>query len=64
MLEIYAAKSTVRLDISEAMAAIGEVRFTLDRNRTVFRDDAAGVATRTFQKPEILGFNLMLQARF
>ena len=28
------------------------------------RDDATGVAEPTFEKPDIFGFNALLQARF
>lgn len=61
---IFAAKTTFRWDLSEIVAAIGEVYYTYDTNRTTFRDDALGIAQPTFEKPHALGFNAVLQARF
>ena len=61
---IISAKGTFRWDLSEAVAAVGELYYTYDRNRTTFRDDALGIAQPSFQKPHALGFNLLLQARF
>ncbi len=61
---IISAKGTFRWDLSESVAAVGELYYTYDRNRTTFRDDVLGVAQPSFQKPHALGFNLLLQARF
>lgn len=61
---IFSAKATFRWDLSEAVAAIGEVYYTRDTNRTTFKDDLAGVAEPVFEKPNALGFNAILQARF
>jgi hypothetical protein len=61
---VYSVKGTFRLQISEVVAAIGELYFTLNNNQTTFKEDAQGVSEPSFQKPEILGFNLLLQARF
>jgi hypothetical protein len=63
-LFILSAKITLRLDISEYFAFIGEAYYTRDPNRVTFRDDAAGVAQPTFEKEHGLGGNLILQARF
>ncbi|WP_163868406.1 hypothetical protein [Myxococcus eversor] len=61
---IYSAKATFRWDLSDSVAAVGEVYYTYDTNRTTFRDDITGVAQPTFEKPHALGFNTLLQARF
>ncbi len=61
---ILSAKATFRWDLSETVAAVGEVYYTFDNNRTTFRDDVTGVAQPRFEKPNALGFNTLLQARF
>ncbi|MCY1015226.1 hypothetical protein [Pyxidicoccus sp. MSG2] len=61
---IYSAKATFRWDLSDSVAAVGEVYYTYDNNRTTFRDDITGVAQPTFEDPHALGFNTLLQARF
>jgi hypothetical protein len=61
---IYSTKVTLRWDLSEYFAAVGEFFFTYDRNRATFKDSAEGVSEPTFENPVILGFNTMLQARF
>ncbi|WP_164017264.1 hypothetical protein [Pyxidicoccus trucidator] len=61
---IYSAKATFRWDLSDSVAAVGEVYYTYDNNRTTFRDDITGVSQPTFEDPHALGFNTLLQARF
>jgi hypothetical protein len=61
---IWSAKTTVRWDLSESVAAIAELYFTRDRNRYSFRDDISGIAEPTQDKPNSLGFNTLIQARF
>jgi hypothetical protein len=61
---ILSAKATFRWDLSETVAAVGEIYYTYDNNRTTFRDDVTGVAQPRFEKPNALGFNTLLQARF
>jgi hypothetical protein len=61
---ILSAKYTFRWDLSETVAAVGEVYYTYDSNRTTFRDDVTGVAQPRFEDPNALGFNMLLQARF
>ena len=61
---IFSAKATFRWDLSDIIAAIGEVYYTYDSNRTTFRDDVLGIAQPSFEKPHALGFNTVLQARF
>ncbi|XXF75824.1 hypothetical protein P2318_22550 [Myxococcaceae bacterium GXIMD 01537] len=61
---ILSAKATARWDLSETVAAIAEVYYTYDNNRTTFRDDVTGIAQPSFEKPHALGFNTLLQARF
>ncbi|MBI5507793.1 MAG: hypothetical protein HY903_03460 [Deltaproteobacteria bacterium] len=61
---IYAAKGTAKWDLSEAMSVIGEVSFQYDPNRRTPMQDPSGITVRVPQSPEIIGFNLLLQARF
>jgi hypothetical protein len=61
---VISMKATGRMQISDYIAAVGEVYFTIDNNRTTFKDDSTGVSEPSFEKPYILGFNLLLQARF
>ena len=63
-LPIYSAKATFRWDLSEYVAAIGEVYYTRDPNRTSFKDDVTGISQPSFEKEDQLGFNTILQARF
>lgn len=61
---IYSTKATLRWQLSDYFAAAGEFFVNVDHNRVTFRDSADGVAQPTFEKPLIVGFNTMLQARF
>jgi hypothetical protein len=61
---VYSVKGTGRLQISDVVAAVGEVYFTLNNNLYTFKEDATGISEPSIQKPQILGFNLLLQARF
>ncbi|MHB8876822.1 MAG: hypothetical protein ACYC8T_24260 [Myxococcaceae bacterium] len=61
---ILSAKATFRWDISETIAAVGEIYYTRDANRVTFRDSVLGIAEPSFEKEHQLGFNTMLQARF
>ncbi len=61
---ILSAKATLRWDISDSVAGIGEVYYTRDANRVTFRRDAAGISQPTFEKEHGIGFNTVLQARF
>ncbi|MBI5543196.1 MAG: hypothetical protein HY901_04870 [Deltaproteobacteria bacterium] len=61
---IYSIKGTMRWDLSEYFAVIGELFYNRDNNRYTFKDDAIGVSQPTREKADILGFNMMLQARF
>jgi len=61
---ILSAKATFRWDLSESVAAVGEVYYNYDNNRTTFRDDVTGVAQPRFEEPHAVGFNTLLQARF
>lgn len=62
---IYAIKATSRLDISESMAAAGEIYFNYDPNRsTIAANVGRSQQARVYDDPEQLGFNLLLQARF
>ncbi len=63
-LPIYSAKTTMKWDLSDYIAAIGEVYWTRDPNRATFVDDVTGIAQYSFEDEDALGFNLILQARF
>ncbi|MFZ5469070.1 MAG: hypothetical protein ACOZIN_06470 [Myxococcota bacterium] len=63
-IPILSAKATFRWDLSESVAAVGEVYYTRDANRVTFRDSVSGVVEPTFEKEHQLGFNTILQARF
>lgn len=63
-IPIISAKANFRMDLSEYFAAIGEIYYTRDPNRTTFRDSVAGIAEPSFEKEHALGFNMILQARF
>ncbi|MBS2033097.1 MAG: hypothetical protein JST54_34815 [Deltaproteobacteria bacterium] len=63
-VNVFSAKGTARMDISEYIAAVGQIYYTRNNNLTTFKDDILGVSEPSFQKPDILGFNLLLQARF
>lgn len=64
VLPIVSVKTTFKLDLSDYFAALGEVFYNWDANRTTFLDSTASVATPAFEKPHQLGFNLILQARY
>src|SRR5690606_13912060 len=61
-LPVISAKGTVRWDISEVIAAIGELYYPRDPNRRTFIDDETGVAQPTFRKEDALGFNVLRHA--
>jgi hypothetical protein len=61
---IYAIKATLRWDLSDILTFISEFIFAIDNNTTFLKDDPSGIARRVFEKPEKLGFNLLVQARF
>jgi hypothetical protein len=61
---IISAKTTFRWDLSESVAAVGEVYYNYDTNKVTFRDDLSGVAQPSFVDPHGVGFNMLLQARF
>ena len=61
---IYAGKLTLRWDISSIIGAVGEFQVSYDQNRRLLKQDSTGIPIRVRADPEILGFTLMLQARF
>lgn len=63
-MPVFSAKTTFRWDLSETVAGIGELYYTRDENRVTFRDDQTGTPQPSFEKPDAVGFNLVLQARF
>jgi hypothetical protein len=64
VLPIVSVKGTYRLDLSDYFAIIGEVFYTYDGNRVTFRDSTASISQPTFEQPNQLGFNAVMQARF
>lgn len=63
-LPIYSAKTTVKWDVSESVAGIGELYWTRDPNRVTFIQDVTGVTQEQFEAEDAIGFNLIVQARF
>lgn len=62
---IYSMKGSARMDLSESMAAAGELYYTYDPNRaTIASNEGSNQNVRIFNDPHQLGFNLLLQARF
>jgi hypothetical protein len=61
---IYAFKGLLRWDLSDVVTVVSEFIFAVDNNATLLKDDPSGIARRVFQKPERLGFNILVQARF
>jgi hypothetical protein len=61
---VYAVKGTFKWDLSEVISTIGEVSFQYDPNRRTFQQDPTGIPIRAKQSPEIVGFNILMQARF
>jgi hypothetical protein len=61
---VISLKGSATMQLSDYFAAVGQAYFTVDNNRTTFKDDSQGVSEPSFEKPYILGFNLLLQARF
>ena len=63
-LPVISAKVNAKLDLSDYMSFIAEVYYTRNANRTTFQDDVAGIAEPSFEKPDGVGFNVIMQARF
>jgi hypothetical protein len=62
---IYSVKGTVRWDLSEMLAIVAEFYFTYDDNRTRYVSDITGLnIDARWDDPNILGVNLVAQARF
>jgi hypothetical protein len=61
---VLTAKATLRWDLGEVAGVLGELAYTRDPNRTVFRDDITGQGGFFFETPGSLGGTLLLQARF
>ena len=65
--DIVTVKPTIRLDLADGFGLLGEVDYTIDNNRTKYTDDEEGIAKRVFDDynvTHILGFSLLMQARF
>lgn len=65
-VNIFSVKGTVRWDIADFMAFIGELYYTRDENRFTFAEDVTGVNVYepVSELPAALGFNAAVQARF
>lgn len=61
---IFATKLSTKLDISEMLAMIFELRFQIDNNMTTFKQDVNGEVILDYTEPYLLGFNLVFQGRF
>jgi len=61
---VYAAKGTMRWDLSEIVSVLGELQLSYDQNRRTFAQDEGGIPVRLPQDPFIVGFNMLMQARF
>ncbi len=61
---IYALKGTLKFDLSESLAAVGELQYSYDPNRRFLAGDPDGISTFVPDDPHVLGFNIMMQARF
>lgn len=65
--DIVTVKPTIRWDLADGFTLLGELQYTLDKNRTKYSDDERGVAERVFEEnnvTSIIGFSLLVQARF
>ena len=67
-LDILSAKTTLKWDVAQFFTVMGEVRYTLDSNRTKYEtaDNESG-RRRVFEDDDItnrMGFSLLMQARF
>ncbi|HPQ68704.1 MAG TPA: hypothetical protein PKW95_06215 [bacterium] len=65
--DIVTVKPNVKLELADGFNLLGEVQYTIDKNRTKYVDDARGVATREFEDETVtnpIGFSLLMQARF
>lgn len=63
-LPIWSVKGTLKWDISESVAVIGEAWYSFDPDKVTFLDSLAGIAEPTFLNPHGIGFNTIIQCRF
>ncbi len=61
---IIATKLSSKLDLSEMLAMILELRFQIDNNMTTFKQDINGDVIIDYTEPYLFGFNLVFQGRF
>lgn len=64
VLPIIAVQGTARWDLAETMAVIAEVSYQNDPNRVTYVSSSSGETFQQYENPNILGFNVVLQARF
>ena len=63
---VYAAKATLKWQLSAGMVFLSDLSYSFDPNRRAF-EQAEGITTyqsRVRQDPNIIGFNLMMQMKF
>jgi hypothetical protein len=63
-LPIWSIKGTLKFDLSESVAVIGEAWFSYDPDKVTFLDDLSGISEPTYLKPQVIGFNTIVQCRF
>ncbi|WP_223635985.1 hypothetical protein [Corallococcus sp. EGB] len=61
---VVTVKATARWDLGAIAGVLAEVSYTHDPNRTRFEDDVTGIAAPVFQPANVVGVNVLLQARF
>ena len=62
---IVSVKANMKWDISELLAVIAEVYYTWDDNQVIYVSDFRGLNVLSqFTDPNVLGINLVTQARF
>jgi hypothetical protein len=64
VVPVFAGKLTLKFDVSEMLAAIGELQLSYDENRRLRGQDPGGIIVWLPAEPLVVGFNIMMQARF
>ena len=66
VLPIWSVKGTLKWDISDSVAAIGEAWYSFDPDKVTFRQSLTGIAISepTYLSPQVIGFNTIVQCRF
>ncbi len=63
---VFAAKATLKWDLSRIISSAFELQYSYDPNKTTFKQDATGIVApeREHLSPHILGFNILVRAKF